>query len=741
MRVNRLQFLKKALRKTSASFLIIGLLITTYSTYINSSNSNVFAEYFTPSCTTDGTATGPRLQKVEFAGGTTSDQRNTIIKIRNCSTTKDFIVTVEKYSAKCDNIANNTCAQAGAPQIEQKTIHKDDYANGGSYEYFNSEIAAATCGSTQTDIILKSYASTDGTVSGTYTNVSAGTYYKSPNGACAQKTPTPAQKTVILGRVWTSNVPNETWQSVNVCPANSNIKTSAGLNLSGYQIDKCDATGPYFHTGEIDSGNKTLTLTNTPHGYTCGSWNYSIYNRTTNQWEGKGSGNGCSITANFSTLASPYDNGHHLAFYLIKNTITPAPTATAVPTPVLIPSPTPATPTPTIIPTPNITARPTPVATMAATPIPILTPVPTVVSTPSPTPVITPTPSPSPTPTNSPSPSQTPSPNTQLKLCKYEDDNANGVINSNENVLSWTFNLGYDGLDHKVESNWWHSWTQGCAIVDVPSNKTISVSEQQKSGWRQTALYSDGARTDTQNTYTYTSDKDSVKVLWFLNTFTPATSSTPTATPTPTLTPIPTIVATPSPTPIITPTSTPTATSIPVTNSNYNVSIEKRVDGTRIDGDKVGIQYRIKIKNNDSKTINNFRINDTLPETFTYDANTTEGDITTNPDIQDVAGDDNRRLVWTISSLEPGKEINFGYRTTGKKDDKNYCNDASITKNDNKLATSQACVRINQSGQTQVLGTTTTRTLPATGEKGILLIGLSFLGLSVLGWKLSKHIE
>jgi len=216
---------------------------------------------------------------------------------------------------------------------------------------------------------------------------------------------------------------------------------------------------------------------------------------------------------------------------------------------------------------------------------------------------------------------------------------------------------------------------------------------------------------------------------------TPKPTPPPTFSPTPSPSPKPT--HTPPPTPTITPTATPTPSPTPSMNINYNVTIEKKVDGTRVDGDKVGIQYRVKIKNNGNENINNFEVKDTLPPDFTYDQNTTEGDIKTNPEIQDVSGDDNRRLVWKVAILEKGKEINFGYRTTGKREDKNYCNDAQIEKNGSVIATSQACVRINQ--QAQVLSATTTQTLPSTGYAKNILLGLSMMITGYIGYRLSRY--
>ncbi len=411
-------------------------------------------------------------------------------------------------------------------------------------------------------------------------------------------------------------------------------------------------------------------------------------------------------------------------------------------TPTITPSATPyITATPSSVSTTPPVATQTPVITPTGTPVasatPIIIPSATVTATPTIVPSITPTASPSSTPSITPAAS--PSATTQLKFCKYEDDNGDGVHNNGENTMSWKFFYTIDGQQNIVESHWWHVWSQGCAIVTVPADKQIEVTEEARQGWRMTAMFADGARADdglpeTNLIYRYTSSIDDVKVMWFLNTFTP--------NPVPSSTPAPTATASASPTtsPSVTPSPSPTPV-VTTSNSNYNVTIEKRVDGSRVDGDKVGIQYRVKVKNNSDSNFNNFEVRDTLPPDFTYDQNTTEGDINTNPEIQDVTGDDNRRLVWKVSLLEKGKEINFGYRTTGKKEDKNYCNDAKIEKDGNVVSTSQACVRVDKAGEVKVLAATTTKTLPSTGAISTTLIGIAMLIVSGFGYKLSKHVE
>lgn len=182
-------------------------------------------------------------------------------------------------------------------------------------------------------------------------------------------------------------------------------------------------------------------------------------------------------------------------------------------------------------------------------PTPTPTPHPTPTPTPTPTPFPTPTPTPTPSPTPSPTPTPTPTPPTKFKVCKFEDDDGDGNIDDGEDKLTWTFFWWIDGGDrHEVTANWWNVLTSGCAIVDIPTDRDIRVEEEVKSGWRPTGLYVDGVRLGTGTDYTFRSHVDEVKVIWFLNTFTPTPFPTPTPTPAPTPTPTP-VPGQPTPTP------------------------------------------------------------------------------------------------------------------------------------------------------------------------------------------------
>lgn len=855
MRNNKLQSLKQLLRKISASCLIIGLLISSYGIYLASPASRVYADFFIPACTTDGTATGTRLEKAEFAGVNFVDNRNTVLRVRNCSTTQDFYVTAEKSIAKCDSITLTRCAENITTTTETIKVAKDNLPDGGSYAFFNAEAAMPTCGSVQTHITLKSYKNADNSISGTYpANYSGGKYSEAAAGACkpavtATPVPTATQvnlNTYIIGRVVEGNT---FWQNEEA-KCGTSFPSSAGLSVGPYKVNSCNPQ-PHYTSGLTQAGNKTLTVGGVPAGYTCTLWTHQIVNKITNAAETVATGNSCTISANFNTLdTNKYDGTHYLTFHIAKQ-------ATASPTPFITTSPSPQTTASPVI----QTATPTPTTASVVTP----TPVP---------------PTAQPTITSSPVATIVPA-TTHLKLCTYEDDNADGIHNNGENTLSWGYTYTTNGSSQTTQSNWWNPLTQGCAIVTVPTNTSITVNNTAKPGWRTTAIYADGARTDSasSSSYTYTSNVDAVKVLWFLTTFTPTTvpatvpptsqpSSTaiPTSSPTPspsvTSSPQPTATTTASPSPTatsptltaplrickyhdensdgilqtgenkkswtfrytvagegtrtveshwynvldsgcadvnvsaghqvtveeitqpnwtfsalyadaakvdgssytytsaqnvrkevwflnkntpgttISPTPSPTPTLIPTSNTNYNVTLEKRVERSWIEGNNVKIEYNIKVKNNSgSDNFNNFQVRDILPEKFTYDSGSVSGDITTTPDIQDVSGDDNRRLVWNIGTVEKAKEINFKYRVTGIKENRTFCNDAQIRKDDRTVATSQACAWVNSSGQTAVLGVSTDRSLPETGSTPALMIGFLMLTLAAGGWKLSRHIE
>jgi hypothetical protein len=289
-------------------------------------------------------------------------------------------------------------------------------------------------------------------------------------------------------------------------------------------------------------------------------------------------GNGSQTPSDFQVNAFFVDTNEHysgpvpacVTWFKTVDTISPTLTAspTNTPTHTLTPTVT-ATQTPTVTATPThqVTVTPTPTVHATLTPTMQATLTPTAQATLTPTLTTSPTQTPNASITNTITPSITPPLTTQLKLCKYEDDNGDGSYQNGENVLSWTFHYAYDNQDHTVESKWWHVWTQGCAIVDVPTGKSITVTEEQQAGFRPTGLYADGSNKGNAASYTYTSSADHVAVLWFLNTFTPSITPTMQATLTPTATPTnsitPTVTATLTATPTISPTGSLTPTASP----------------------------------------------------------------------------------------------------------------------------------------------------------------------------------
>ncbi len=765
------------------------MLISSYGVYLSTSSSTVYADYFEPDCAPpDGK--GPTLDKIVSAGARRVGFMGTAYRVKNCSNSIKQIGAQIKWGTCTD--LTTSCAFKNITTVNPVTLPAGEY-----YTFYAPDVVF-TCGSGRTAIIPE--------------GLQEEGFYSMANRACdVLPSPSPSIRPTLTPRP-------------TVTPEPTTVVT------------------------QIPSGHPT----------------YTAFPDAT------------VVVTQIPTHSPSY-------------TLTPEPSSTEKP----VETPARFSPAPSGCYYKQVQCFQAPCSPV------LICPVPTATAT------ATPTSSPSSTPTMSPVPTLTPTPSaspevTQLKLCKFEDDNADGLIQSGENTLSWTFNYSFNGQNNTVDSHWWHLWTQGCAIVEVPVATNITVNEVEKSGWRPTAIYADGARVDGSS-YNYTSDGDSVKVMWFLNTFTPVTSPTPspspsvtaspsatasptasaTSTPTPTATASPTESATASPTATASPSDSPTATPSPTdqplkepklkickfddqnndgllstgegtlgwsfnytidnqtftvsrsawdvifhygclivqvpaaksitvseqarqdwtqtalyadnakvdgtqytytsadgvdkelwflnhntpgttvspsptasatatanptasptsNTSSYNVVIEKRVDGTRVDGDYVGIQYRIRIKNNGTSRVDSLEVRDTLPPDFTYDSNTTEGDITRNPSIEDVSGDDNRRILWRDIALDGGKEINFGYRTTGKRTDTNFCNDAQVRRNDNIISTSQACTRISQASQTAVLAATTTRTLPATGTSPVLYSGILLTLLAAIGWKLSRHIE
>jgi uncharacterized repeat protein (TIGR01451 family) len=214
----------------------------------------------------------------------------------------------------------------------------------------------------------------------------------------------------------------------------------------------------------------------------------------------------------------------------------PTPTRTPTATPRVTPTTTPRiTPTATPRVTPTATPRVTPTATPRITPTatPRVTPTATPRITPTATPRVTHTPSPTPSPTKSPSP--TPMEESKLKICKYDDDNGNGVIDEKDFVLDWNFMYSYKNQEYKVSHNWWDIFNRGCVTVKVPVGEWINVREENVDNWFLTNIYSDGNKVGGSE-FKYVSYANTQKEVWFLNHH---VEKSETPTPTPTITPTP----------------------------------------------------------------------------------------------------------------------------------------------------------------------------------------------------------
>jgi len=524
----------------------------------------------------------------------------TLYEIKNCGN-NEHSTYADMYKGTCKD-QGDSCTP---------TEHWVEYTpkmKAGDYFTFKIDDFDIPCGSAQTDIHPQGLPT-------------SGAYYKSSNGSCPSNqptpkptltvTPTPSQYTELCKNVTTSSSVLTSSAPITITATGSS-STMKRFIFGFYNKDNPFSPGNpksiYFSANTAYVITKDVSPTNTQTI----TVSYQDIHKPDLNW-------GSGIPKNIQVNAFFVDTNNHYSGAVpacVTSFTVATPSLSPTKTPTLTPSPT-KTPTGTLTPTHIPSPTPTVTATLTSTPSPTKSPTPTVTptnsltptqtSTPSPTPTVSPTISSTPTVTNTstPSPSitsgptptaqttftptvtSTPTPSassgptatlaetTQLKLCKYEDDNGDGSYQNGENVMSWSFTYAYDDQTNTVESKWWHIWTQGCAIVSVPTGKRITVTEEERSGWRSTALFADGSNTGNSASYTYTSDLDHIKVLWFLNTFTPAGQATitptvqatltPTASPTPTasLSPSPTVTLTGSPTPTITQTYTPTPTASP----------------------------------------------------------------------------------------------------------------------------------------------------------------------------------
>ncbi len=192
------------------------------------------------------------------------------------------------------------------------------------------------------------------------------------------------------------------------------------------------------------------------------------------------------------------------------------------------------TSTPTPKPTPTKSPTPTPTPTKTPTPTPTRTPTPTPTKTPKPTR----TPKSTPTPTMTSTPTPTPNEISRLKICKFNDNNGDGVINENDGTMTWNFVYSFQGKDYHVGSQWWNIISRGCRTVTVPANQWINVSEENRTGWDLTNILSDGNSVGGSS-FSYVSYANTQKEVSFLNHNVVNTTPTPTPTETPTPTGVP----------------------------------------------------------------------------------------------------------------------------------------------------------------------------------------------------------
>lgn len=330
--------------------------------------------------------------------------------------------------------------------------------------------------------------------------------------------------------------------------------------------------------------------------------------------------------------------------------------------------------------------------------------------------------SPQPTPMVTPAPSPTPSAEleTELKMCKFEDDNANGKRDVGDRVLSWGFIVRQGGETRTVESHWWNPFTQGCVLIPIRLGQDVVVSEVERSGWRLTQLYVDGVPV-SQSSYSYTPHVDEIKILWFLNTFTPTGGEGPAATPSPgpsvspTPTPSSTPTSNPTPTPIPTPTPSPSPSATPPTGGQVTTNTQPECVSLSANPTFGGATLTVSF-------IGKSRDLDGIIRQMEF--NFGEG----ASQIVDVSGETNRETLATVSHLY--RQAGIFNASLRVKDNSGQSNEWSTTPESCK-------VRIDVQGT--VLGGTTTTTVTQLPKAGVSEgMTLGYLTSGIVGWGLMK---
>lgn len=355
--------------------------------------------------------------------------------------------------------------------------------------------------------------------------------------------------------------------SEQVCTAKGGTKSSSNIadpNCSANGGTSCDITGTNFccygdsstrADGDCyNAGNKSVTCSgntitnNTDYVIKIRHFTQGLNNYTCPLSTAAGNdtdlGIGQSITASGCEQLDAYNPYPPIVGYCgVCSSTTcfpppPPPTSTPVP-PTSTPIPPTSTPTPT------------------STPVPSFTPTPRVTVTPTITPKISPTITPTISPTITPTP--TPSKG-KLQICKFEDDNQNGIRDNGEVGLRWNFQYQVNNgswIDYLTTDDWWRFWLErGCGdLIILNHGDVVNVKEFDKEGWRHT----------TPTTQQVTIQENLIRVLQFGNVPNIVPTNTPTMTPTGTLTPTPTATLTPTPFPTgtLTPTPTPNPTFTP----------------------------------------------------------------------------------------------------------------------------------------------------------------------------------
>ncbi len=260
--------------------------------YIHATPAFAASSYTDADCAPPN-GTGKHLDKIVFAGSGKVSNVGSELWVKNCSLNNKHTVSATIYKMICPDQNGKSC---DTPVTTRKTT-VITLRPGGTYK-FSAPSFAISCGSAQTDIHVNEISET------------AGTYYQSPKGPC--KKPATAKTTAILGRIIQGTT---YWQnSENKC--GTTYPSAKNLKVGIYKVNGCNPH-PFYQSGDIKPGFKSLAISGLPRGYTC-RWDHEVINSITKKAEKIASGNNCYMSGRFDALNSDYENAHFVTYYITK---------------------------------------------------------------------------------------------------------------------------------------------------------------------------------------------------------------------------------------------------------------------------------------------------------------------------------------------------------------------------------------------------------------------------------------